>query len=227
MIKIIFKENEVELLRNTSLNHPHQQVRLKALVLLLKSQHIPHHKIAATMGICENTLRTYCKAFSQGGMETVAKLNFRKPESKLVPFEEQVKAYLRQSPPASIKQACAEIEKLTGIKLKPTQMRKYLKSLGANFRKVCTIPAKANIVEQKNFLECELNPRLEEAKKGKRTVYFVDAAHFVLGAFLGFLWSLTRVFVKTPNGRATTNSLRRFSQTAWTRSSASPSTTRS
>jgi len=47
----------------------------------------------------------------------------------------------------------------------------------------------------------ELEPRLAEAKEGKRTVYFVDAAHFVFGAFLGYIWSTIRVFVPTPSGR--------------------------
>jgi hypothetical protein len=32
-------------------------------------------------------------------------------------------------------------------------------------------------------------------------VYFVDAAHFVLGAFLAILWSFRRIFVETSSGR--------------------------
>lgn len=46
-----------------------------------------------------------------------------------------------------------------------------------------------------------MEPRLEEAKKGKRKVFFVDAAHFVLTPFLGYLWSFTRLFIKAPAGR--------------------------
>jgi len=38
-------------------------------------------------------------------------------------------------------------------------------------------------------------------------VYFVDAAHFVLSPFFGFLWSFTRVFIKTPAGRNRLNVL--------------------
>ena len=52
-----------------------------------------------------------------------------------------------------------------------------------------------------------MEPRLEEAKAGKRAVFFVDAAHFVWGAFLGFLWCFTRVFIKAPSGRARFNVL--------------------
>jgi transposase len=50
-------------------------------------------------------------------------------------------------------------------------------------------------------LEKELDPRLKEAKTGNRTVYFADAAHFVCGAFLGYIWSIVRVFIPTMSGR--------------------------
>ncbi len=48
---------------------------------------------------------------------------------------------------------------------------------------------------------------LEEAKSKKRHVYFVDAAHFVLAPFLGFLWSFARMFIKAPCGRQRFNVL--------------------
>ena len=50
-------------------------------------------------------------------------------------------------------------------------------------------------------------PRLEEAGRGERKVFFVDAAHFVLGAFLGMIWCFTRVFIKTSPGRQRYNVL--------------------
>ena len=69
------------------------------------------------------------------------------------------------------------------------------------------IPAKADPGAQAAYLEQEIEPRLAEAQAGKRAVFFVDAAHFVLAPFLGFLWSLTRVFVKAPSGRQRFNVL--------------------
>lgn len=50
-------------------------------------------------------------------------------------------------------------------------------------------------------------PILEEAKAGQRTVFFVDAAHFVFGSFLGYLWCFVRLFVPTPSGRQRFNVL--------------------
>lgn len=207
MIKIVFQDNEVIRLREISQNHPHPYIRTKASALVLKSQNIEHYKIAASIGISENTLRTYFNQYVKDRIDSITKLNFRKPKSKLVEFEEEIKNYLNKTPPTSIKQACEEIEKLTKTKLHETQMRKYLKSLGVKFRKVGSIPAKADAEKQKEFLETKLQPRLDEAKDGKRDVYFVDAAHFVLGAFLGFLWSFTRIFVKSPSGRQRFNVL--------------------
>jgi hypothetical protein len=52
-----------------------------------------------------------------------------------------------------------------------------------------------------------MEPRLAQAQAGKRAVFFVDAAHFVLGPFLGFVWSFARVFVQAAAGRQRFNVL--------------------
>jgi len=38
----------------------------------------------------------------------------------------------------------------------------------------------------------ELEPRLAEAREGKRTLLWVDASHFVLASFLGYVWCFVR-----------------------------------
>ena len=69
------------------------------------------------------------------------------------------------------------------------------------------LPAKADPDQQKEFLEREIQPRLDEACEGKRVIYFMDAAHFVLAPFLDFLWSLARIFIPAPSGRQRFNVL--------------------
>lgn len=61
--------------------------------------------------------------------------------------------------------------------------------------------------EQKEFKEKELEPRLAEAKDGKREVFFMDAAHFVHGTFLGMIWCFVRLFIPSPSGRKRFNVL--------------------
>lgn len=48
---------------------------------------------------------------------------------------------------------------------------------------------------------------MNEAEQGYREVFFLDAAHFVYGAFLCYVWSLVRQFVPTGSGRQRLNVL--------------------
>lgn len=48
---------------------------------------------------------------------------------------------------------------------------------------------------------------MKEAEQGKRQVFFVDAAHFVFSAMLGYLWTKVRRFVKGAHGRKRFNVL--------------------
>jgi transposase len=207
MIEIEFSNEQVNQLRELHLQHPHPVVRCRALTLVLKSQNIAHHKIADTVGLCTNTVREYFGMYQQGGIDQLTMISFRKPESKLAPFKSIIIEYFEKTPPSTMAQACFDIEKLIGVSIKTEAMRRYVKFLGLKYRKVGAIPAKADIDAQQKYYDEQLKPRLDEAKAGKRQVYFVDAAHFVLGAFLSYLWSFVRVFVRTPCGRQRFNVL--------------------
>ena len=85
-----------------------------------------------------------------------------------------------------------------------------MKDKGFRFGRVGTVPAKALTEEkngQRNFLKQELEPRPEEAKAGKRVVYFADVVHFVYGSFVACLWSLKRIFMPSPSGGNRYNAL--------------------
>lgn len=207
MIDIKFSDAQINQLHKLHEQHPHHVIRSRALTLILKSENIQHHKIASIIGVCENTVREYFSLYLRKGIEGLTLINFRKPESKLAPFKSIIIEYFEKTPPSTMAQACFDIEKLTGVSIKTEAMRRYVKSLGLKYRKVASIPAKANIDAQQKYHDEQLQPRLDEAKAGNREVYFVDAAHFVLGAFLSYLWSFSRVFVKTPSGRQRFNVL--------------------
>lgn len=49
-----------------------------------------------------------------------------------------------------------------------------------------------------------------EARAGKRSVYFVDASHFVLASFLGWVWCFVRLHVRAASGRQRYNVLGAF-----------------
>ncbi len=64
-----------------------------------------------------------------------------------------------------------------------------------------------HVAEQKEFLNTQLQPRLEAARAGRGHVFFVDAANFVFGTFLCCLWSFARWHVRAASGRQRFNVL--------------------
>ncbi len=67
------------------------------------------------------------------------------------------------------------------------------------------LPPKKSIEEhaatQAEFVDKTLEPLLASARSGESHVFFVDAAHFVQGAFLCCLWCLQRLFLRGASGR--------------------------
>jgi hypothetical protein len=70
-----------------------------------------------------------------------------------------------ENPPRSIGDAQDSIQRLTGIKRSPTQIRIFLKKIGMRCIKVGFVPGKAiepeKIIEQEKFKTDELEPRLK------------------------------------------------------------------
>jgi transposase len=207
VIQLSFTPADVDCLRYERFRHPHPHVQRKMEARLLKSENLPHQQIARIVGVCPNTLLSYCRQYQQGGVEALKELNFYSPSSKLDQYRSSLEAYFQDHPPASVKEAAAVIEGQIGIRRSLSQVRQFLERLGMRRRKVGSVPAKADLAEQEVFKTHQLEPRLQQAQAGKRTVFFVDAAHFVLAPFLGFLWSFRRLFVRAPSGRQRFNVL--------------------
>jgi transposase len=79
--------------------------------------------------------------------------------------------------------------------------------LGLKWRCLAAIPLppkktiEEHVAIQSEFLETKLEPALQDARAGQGHVFFVDAAHFVMGAFLCCIWCGTRLFLRGGSGR--------------------------
>ena len=201
MIQLQFTQEEIDQLHHERTTHPHPRVRQMMEVLYLKALELPHQEICCITRIVPTTLRLYLRLYKKGGIATLKQLNFYQPSSQLMAHEATIREAFTTKLPATVKEAGARIKKLAGIERGLSQVAAFMKKLGLKLRKVEQIPAKADVVKQKVFVDQELAPRIEEAKQGKRHLFFVDAAHFVLRPFLGFFWCFVRLFVKVPAGR--------------------------
>ena len=151
MRRITFGEEEVQQLRRERFEHPHPRVQLKMEVLLLKSQNLAHHQITAIADIAESTLCEYLREYQEGGIEKLKELHFRRPQSVLQEQRGTLEAYFLEHPPATVKEAAAKIEQITGIRRRLTQVRLFLKSLGLRRLKVGSLPAKVDPQQQEQF----------------------------------------------------------------------------
>ena len=94
----------------------------------------------------------------RGGIEQLKHFAPRRPRSALHHYRTTMEAELQQRPPATVAEAAARIEALTGIVRKPTQVRQFLKALGMQPRTVGMIPAKADVDAPEAFQKTGENP---------------------------------------------------------------------
>lgn len=213
MIQIDFTKEEIDALYEGFKNHSHPKVRQKMHVLYLKANGLSHKDICAICRITKSTLTTYLKAYIQDGIEGLIILKYEGQSSQLDAHKDKVKDDFKDNPPSTLSEARQRIFELTGIKRSLPQIREFLDRIGMRRLKTGSLPGghKGNTdqkrIEQKEFLDSELKPRLEQAQQGDRVVLFTDAAHFVHGAFMSYIWCFVRVFVGTPPGRKRFNVL--------------------
>lgn len=206
-IKIQFTEAEIKQLDYERYHHPPPRVQRKMEALWLKSQGASHQDIYKYAGMSANTLCQYLRDYQSGGIEQLKQLNFYHPNRDLCQFQSTLAEYFRQTPPATVNEARATILELTGINRSPTRVRHLPESsrfvLSQGWNDTC----QGRGCGSGRFSKKHLEPRLTEAKAGSRAVFFVDAAHFVLAPFLGWLWCVKRLFLKAPSGRQRVNIL--------------------
>jgi transposase len=211
---ITFTADDRRALAHDRYHHPDPRVQRKMEVLWLKSHGLNHDDIAAYADVSRRTVQRYLDEYIEGGLSRLRRCRWHQPRSALAEHQDSLEEYFLKHPVRSAKQAQAVIVRQTGIRRGLSQVRHFLKDrLGLRWRKTGAIPVppKKTVEEhardQATFLREELEPRLKQARRGRRQVYFVDAAHFVFAPFLGFLWCAARLFVRAASGRKRYNVL--------------------
>src|SRR5262249_1029538 len=206
--RIALTEEEQRVVNAERDSHPEAHIRRKMLVVWLLHCGLTRAKAAQIAGLSRPTVQRYVAAYRAGGLDGLRLWGVRGPGSDLVAHTTAIREALTNQPGRPAAEPAARIERRTGLTRKPTQVRKFLKAeLGFRWRCVRAVPCPPqkdlpdHIRDQKEYLDTQLRPRLDAAVAGKRHVYFVDAAHFVFGAFLCCLWALARIFVNAASGR--------------------------
>jgi transposase len=213
MRDVTFTEKDLRAIKLDRYYHPDPLVQRKMTVLWLKHHGITHEEIATLAGVSRRSVQRYLAEFLTGGLPEIRRTRPHGKTSDLDEHRTSLEEYFQKHPPRSLKEAREAIRQRTGIQRGLTQVRKFLHRLGLQPRKVVAIPVppkktvQEHAKEQKGFLDTELEPVLAAARAGRRKVFFVDAAHFVFAAFLGYVWCAARWCVRAASGRKRFNVL--------------------
>ena len=175
MLQLTFTDSEVAELAYERYHHPSPQVQRRMEVLYLKAKNLPHQEIRRLCGISKTTLVSYLRTYQAGGIAALKEQHYVGSPSLLNAHSASLEAYFREHPPHSLAEARAVIAERTGITRSPTQVRAFLRRLGMRVRKTAVVPGRATDpakqAEQQRFQEAELEPRLEEVRTGRRTLF--------------------------------------------------------
>jgi transposase len=213
MREITFSEADVQAIAHDRYHHPDPGVQRHLEVLWLKHHDFAHQRIATLAGCSRSTVQRTQAEYVQGGLELIRRVPAQPEHSDLDDQRVCLEEAFAARPPRSVKEAQHLIHQRTGIRRGLTQVRHFLHRLGLKPRKVAAIPIppKSSLADhvktQAEFLENQLEPRLEEARAGLRRLYFVDASHFVFAAFLGVIWCWARQCIRAASGRKRYNVL--------------------
>lgn len=156
---------------------------------------------------CRRSVSTYLSTYNEGGIEALKRFNYGTNKSELEVHKESILSSFESKPPINSAEAKHRIFEMTGIDRGLTQIQAFMKRHGLKYMKLGHIPSKADTEKQAQWIEKEFEPELEKAKKGDSCLFFMDAAHFILSAFLCSVWSKVRLFVRSSAGRNRINVL--------------------
>jgi transposase len=84
-------------------------------------------------------------------LDELRRSNAQRPVSELAAFRDIIRTSFEEQPVSTIAEACNRIEKLTGIRRGPSQVRKFLKDLGLKWQRIRAIPVPPKKTWQSTF----------------------------------------------------------------------------
>ncbi len=173
--QLTFTDQDIADLDYERYHHPAPHIQKRMEIVYLKSQGLPHQDIARLCRVCRQTVLTTLRCYQAHGLDGLKAYHKNRPSSALHAHQTSLEAHFRAHPPRTIAEAQATIERMTGIRRSPTQIRVFVRRMGLRVRKIGAIPGHASDPgkqqEPETFLTTQLQPRLDEVRKGKRPLF--------------------------------------------------------
>lgn len=111
-------------------HHPCPQVQRRMELLRLAAHGLPRADLLRLTGLSRATVQRRLDNYRDGGLDAVRRWAYRGQPNGLAPHAASLEDHFRRHPPATVADAQATIERLTGVRRGPTQVRQFLKKVG-------------------------------------------------------------------------------------------------
>jgi transposase len=137
---IVLSADEQQVVNAERDSHPETHVRRKMLVLWLLHCGTTRAQAARIAGLGRATVQRYVAAYRDGGLDALRRWEVTGPVSDLAGYTDAICESLTAVPVRTVAEACDRIERLTGLRRGPSQVRVFLKGLKFEWRRVRAIP---------------------------------------------------------------------------------------
>lgn len=175
--------------------------RCSALMAKMSEPGLSSKRVAAIVGCSRNFVDKLIHTYNNDGIDSVlrtAAITGR--PNRLRGYIEDIAKRFESRVPRSSVEAADIIRDISGVTFSLTWTREILHRCGFRFIKTQPIPGRACHDKQSEWVAA-LQPVIDEAREGKRKLYFMDAVHFTLEAFTCHVWCKEPLFLKTGAGR--------------------------
>lgn len=186
--------------------------KIVAIILLALRVHVP--QVMELTGLGRTTIyKIYAKVKSGLTLEELNALLIGKggrgrPSKLSDSQKEEIIAHIDEHNFFSLWHIADYIFETHGISMALSSVRNFLQESGIKKYKCGSLPAKADPKVQREFHENTMVDLIEKNKRREIKLYYMDAAHFVLGnGFIASIYGRTRRFCKSFSGRKRYNVL--------------------
>lgn len=138
--RVKLTDEEEQIVNEELESHPNRSVRRRMLVLRLLHCGVTRETAADVAGVGLSTVERIVQAFRDGGLDGVRQWNRKGPTSELLAYRELIRKSFEKESVRTVAEAADRIEKLTGLRRGPTQVREFMKSLGMTWQCMRAVP---------------------------------------------------------------------------------------
>lgn len=104
-------------------------------ILWHKHHGLAHGDIAKLSDAAPNTVTATIRTFTEEGLSGIEERKFYSPPSQLDSYRSQLIMHFSEHPPRTLKEAAADIERITGLSFTLTHVRNVLLGMGLSRKK--------------------------------------------------------------------------------------------